>query len=228
MDWIQLREKDLEGRTLFDLAARAVALCDAAAPTAGKKPRILINDRLDVAWAAHAGGVHLGENSLPPGEVTRWRKQAGRSRFSGGRLVPFARSRHAGGCGRRGLHFFRAGLRHAVEASVRRSAGIAEIGACVWRRFCTCAGHWRNHDRECGRMPRGRSGRDRRHSPVPTSTGAACGHNDAHSQMRKRSHRRPAPVSRCRDGWLAGNWRMRYRSLQPWTLAPSSTSFSRS
>ena len=81
VDWIQLREKDLEGRTLFDLAARAVALCDAAAPTAGKKPCILINDRLDVAWAAHAGGVHLGENSLPPGEVTRWRKQAGRPDF---------------------------------------------------------------------------------------------------------------------------------------------------
>jgi thiamine-phosphate pyrophosphorylase len=82
VDWIQLREKDLEGRALFDLASRAVALSDAAAPAAvNQKTRILINDRLDVAWAAQAAGVHLGENSLPPGEVTRWRKQAGRPDF---------------------------------------------------------------------------------------------------------------------------------------------------
>lgn len=33
--------------------------------------RILINDRLDVALAAHAGGVHLGEQSLPPQQARR-------------------------------------------------------------------------------------------------------------------------------------------------------------
>jgi thiamine-phosphate pyrophosphorylase len=33
--------------------------------------RILINDRLDVAWASGAAGVHLGENSLPVAEVSR-------------------------------------------------------------------------------------------------------------------------------------------------------------
>jgi thiamine-phosphate pyrophosphorylase len=38
----------------------------------------LVNDRLDVALAADAGGVHLGEQSLPPREALRllqWRER---------------------------------------------------------------------------------------------------------------------------------------------------------
>jgi thiamine-phosphate pyrophosphorylase len=80
VDWIQLREKDLDGRPLFELATKAVAAC-AAASRAGKQTRLLINDRLDVAWAAHAAGVHLGESSIPAGEVTRWRDRSGRADF---------------------------------------------------------------------------------------------------------------------------------------------------
>jgi thiamine-phosphate pyrophosphorylase len=75
-----LREKNLDGQPLFELATKAVAAC-AAAPRAGKQTRLLINDRLDVAWAAHAAGVHLGENSIPAGEVTRWRDRSGRADF---------------------------------------------------------------------------------------------------------------------------------------------------
>jgi thiamine-phosphate pyrophosphorylase len=78
VDWIQLREKDLEGRPLFELATKAIAACAAAASGSGKQARILVNDRLDVAWSAHAAGVHLGENSVPVGEVIRWRNRAGR------------------------------------------------------------------------------------------------------------------------------------------------------
>ena len=80
LDWIQLREKDLEGRPLFDLAAKAMALC-AAARNVETRARIVINDRLDVAWAARSAGVHLGETSLPVSEVARWRNQAGRADF---------------------------------------------------------------------------------------------------------------------------------------------------
>ena len=32
VDWIQLREKDLDGRPLFDLARKAIAACAAASP----------------------------------------------------------------------------------------------------------------------------------------------------------------------------------------------------
>ena len=78
VDWIQLREKDLAGRPLFDLASAAAGIARSKAHTGGVLTRILINDRLDIAWAAGAGGVHLGENSLPAREVTaekRRRKQ---------------------------------------------------------------------------------------------------------------------------------------------------------
>jgi len=39
-----------------------------------QRARILVNDRLDVALALHAGGVHLGEQSLPPRDACRLRE----------------------------------------------------------------------------------------------------------------------------------------------------------
>jgi len=71
VDWIQLREKDLSAHALVELARGAVAAAH------GSGTRILINDRLDVALAAGAAGVHLGEESLPVAEVVRWRRAAG-------------------------------------------------------------------------------------------------------------------------------------------------------
>ena len=84
VDWIQLREKDLEGRALFDLTVRAMAV-SAAARSAETRASILVNDRLDVAWSARqtdgGAGVHLGETSLAVSDVVRWKDQAGRSDF---------------------------------------------------------------------------------------------------------------------------------------------------
>ena len=56
---VQLREKDLEGGELYRLAARLRDL------TIRYTARLLINDRLDVALAVGADGVHLGQTSLP-------------------------------------------------------------------------------------------------------------------------------------------------------------------
>jgi thiamine-phosphate pyrophosphorylase len=70
VDWIQLREKDLPARELIELARGAVAA------TRGSATRILVNDRLDVALAAGAAGVHLGEQSLPVAAVAGWRRGA--------------------------------------------------------------------------------------------------------------------------------------------------------
>jgi thiamine-phosphate pyrophosphorylase len=73
--WIQIREKDLEARSLVELARFAVA------ETRATSARVLINDRLDVALAAKAAGVHLGEKSLPLEIVTEWRRSVGRLDF---------------------------------------------------------------------------------------------------------------------------------------------------
>jgi thiamine-phosphate pyrophosphorylase len=43
--------------------------------------RILVNDRLDVALAANAAGIHLGEKSLPLETVAEWRRSSGRTDF---------------------------------------------------------------------------------------------------------------------------------------------------
>jgi thiamine-phosphate pyrophosphorylase len=62
---VQLREKDLEGRALLELA-RALREVTRAAGAA-----LYINDRIDVALAADADGVHLGGRSLAAAEAAR-------------------------------------------------------------------------------------------------------------------------------------------------------------
>jgi thiamine-phosphate pyrophosphorylase len=71
LDWIQLREKDLSGKQSAWLTREALLrVLKHAGPGKGQT-RILVNDRLDVALAGKAGGVHLGENSLPVQEAKR-------------------------------------------------------------------------------------------------------------------------------------------------------------
>jgi thiamine-phosphate pyrophosphorylase len=60
---VQLREKDLAGRPLRDLAA---ALRDV---TRAAGAGLFLNDRVDVALAVGADGVHLGGTSLQPADV---------------------------------------------------------------------------------------------------------------------------------------------------------------
>lgn len=56
---VQLREKDLSGKALFELAGRCQELC------ARYRAGLFINDRIDVALAAGAAGVQLGKTSFP-------------------------------------------------------------------------------------------------------------------------------------------------------------------
>ena len=69
VNWIQIREKDLSGRNCGLLTREA--LQRAAKSPASNAARIVVNDRLDVALSEGAGGVHLGENSLPLPEAKR-------------------------------------------------------------------------------------------------------------------------------------------------------------
>ena len=59
---VQLREKELPTRDLYHLAEKFLAVTRAAGAA------LLINDRLDVAMALSADGVHLTRRSLPPRE----------------------------------------------------------------------------------------------------------------------------------------------------------------
>ena len=75
---MQIRDKDMAAGELLQLVAAAVEI----AREAGKRCRIVVNDRLDVALSAKAAGVHLPASGLPTrevrGKVTK-RFQIGRS-----------------------------------------------------------------------------------------------------------------------------------------------------
>lgn len=56
---IQLREKDLSGKEIFELADKLSVLCHRY------DAKLFVNDRIDVALAVDAAGVQLGKSSLP-------------------------------------------------------------------------------------------------------------------------------------------------------------------
>jgi thiamine-phosphate pyrophosphorylase len=55
-DFIHLRDRELTARQLLELTKRVLTL----------GPRVLVNDRVDVALAAGAHGVHLRSHPVPP------------------------------------------------------------------------------------------------------------------------------------------------------------------
>lgn len=85
IDMVQLRETDLDARELLKLANAIVA------DVPGARRRLVVNERLDVAIAAGAAGVHLRERSL---QVSDARKLAGHG-FWVGRSVHDAAGAHA-------------------------------------------------------------------------------------------------------------------------------------
>jgi thiamine-phosphate pyrophosphorylase len=60
---VQIRERRLDDRSLLDLAARAVTV------TTGTGCRVLVNERVDLALAAGAAGVHLRGSSFAASRV---------------------------------------------------------------------------------------------------------------------------------------------------------------
>jgi thiamine-phosphate pyrophosphorylase len=65
VDCVQVRERDLDAADLARLVAELVAC------TRGTRTRVLVNDRLDVALASGADGVHLRADSMPVAVVRR-------------------------------------------------------------------------------------------------------------------------------------------------------------
>ncbi len=78
--WIQLRMKDATARKLYETAVEVLPLChDVGA-------KLIVDDRLDVALAANADGVHLGQNDLP---VAKAREISGKDFIIGGTANTF-------------------------------------------------------------------------------------------------------------------------------------------
>lgn len=71
---IQLREKELSARKFFELAFKVKKLCDAYYIP------LIINDRLDIALALDASGVHLGQEDL---DIKLARKILGKDKIIG-------------------------------------------------------------------------------------------------------------------------------------------------
>ncbi len=71
---LQLREKDLSARALYELALRLRKICTRAGVP------LIVNDRIDVAIAADADGVHLPFDSIG---VSMARKLLGHNRLIG-------------------------------------------------------------------------------------------------------------------------------------------------
>ena len=56
---VQVRERDLDAKPLYELVRRCVAAVD------GTRTRVLVSDRFDIAIAAGAHGVHLPSDGVP-------------------------------------------------------------------------------------------------------------------------------------------------------------------
>lgn len=65
VDYLQIREKDLGGRELFELTRAVTALPNPAGT------KVLVNERSDIALAAGAAGVHLPSESPEPNEIRK-------------------------------------------------------------------------------------------------------------------------------------------------------------
>lgn len=76
MDATQIREKDLTAKELLALTRESVkAARELEVATKDFRARVIVNDRLDVALASGADGVHLGGDSEPARDVTGWRRR---------------------------------------------------------------------------------------------------------------------------------------------------------
>lgn len=62
---IQIREKSICAAEFFETVVVAIKLCRPLGA------RIIVNDRADIALAAGADGVHLGQDDLPPEAARR-------------------------------------------------------------------------------------------------------------------------------------------------------------
>ncbi|MCC7416012.1 MAG: thiamine phosphate synthase [Acidobacteria bacterium] len=117
IDLIQIRERDLDAAALAALTARVLASVE------GSRTRVVVNERLDVALACGAHGVHLRSDSMPARAV----REVTPAGFLVGRSVHGAAdARDAAG----GVDFLLAGT---VYPTTSKPAGAPLLGAAGLR-----------------------------------------------------------------------------------------------
>lgn len=62
---VQLREKQMPAREFYEHAKAAVEVATRSGV------RLIVNDRVDIALAVNAHGVHLGQDDMPPGAARK-------------------------------------------------------------------------------------------------------------------------------------------------------------
>jgi thiamine-phosphate pyrophosphorylase len=85
---VQLREKTLDTKPFYERAVQAKALCDRYGVP------FIINDRIDIALAVDADGVHLGQKDMP---VTVARQLVGKDKIIGWSVSNAAQALEANG-----------------------------------------------------------------------------------------------------------------------------------
>jgi thiamine-phosphate pyrophosphorylase len=120
VDVVQIRERDLDARELSSIVRAAVAV------TRGTRTRVVVNDRVDVALACAADGVHLRADSVPAASV-RAIAPAG---FLVGRSVHSAEAARQAGDG---VDYLMAGTVWATESKPANHPllGVAGLEAIV-------------------------------------------------------------------------------------------------
>jgi thiamine-phosphate pyrophosphorylase len=83
-DTIQLREKGGSTRRMIEVAKRIAAVCRQAGVP------LIVNDRIDVAIAAEADGVHLGQSDFP---IPMARELLGQDKLIGGSAATLEEAR---------------------------------------------------------------------------------------------------------------------------------------
>jgi thiamine-phosphate pyrophosphorylase len=83
---VQLRAKRLKTREFLELATRMASILNR------RSIPLIINDRMDIALACRADGVHLGQDDMPPDQA---RRLLGKSRIIGVSVNTLKESREA-------------------------------------------------------------------------------------------------------------------------------------
>jgi len=123
---VQLRDKNIDARPMLDLGRRLLERLRPAGIG------LIVNDRIDVALALDAEGVHIGQQDIPYAEA---RRQLGPTRIIGVSVGSEAEARQAAG-----WDVDYVGVGPAYPTATKADAGRA-LGADETARLARLAGH---------------------------------------------------------------------------------------